>query len=227
MAIISSVDYSTALSYKGMNLSAKYNNKKHKVYLKLNCDDLTLADCIELARISKNILMISYQGIDTNITYLNLSEDNGIYIGKVIDFGNNITLEDIERLNNQVPKGVVPIINLPEDYNNLEFLWRASKKFPRIRFSGGKLFAVDGIKVGQIGVDVLEKYESKIDVSSYTLDGCSDCIEVVDINTLDISISSKADKAPREKKNNGSPTKKKAPTQTFGSLFSSLKIGEI
>ena len=229
MAIVCSVDYSTALSYKGMNLSAKYNNKKQKVFLKLNCDDFTLSDCLELARLSKNILMINYQGVDTNPTYLNLTEDTGIYIGKIIDFGNNITIEDIERIENQVPNGVVPIINLPEDYKNLEFLWKASKRFPRVRFSGGKLFAINGVKVGQIGVDILESVDSKIDVSCYTLNSCSDCIDLVDISSLEISASTKAEKAPRERKSssgNSSP-KKKAPAQTFGGLFSSFKIGEI
>lgn len=229
MAIISSVDYSTALSYKGMNLSTKYNNKKQKVYLKLNCDDLTLADCLELARLSKNIVMINYQGIDTNVTYLSLTEDSGIYIGKVIDFGNNITLEDIQRIENQVPKGVVPIINLPEDYNNLEFIWRASKKFPRVRFSGGNLFAIEGVKIGQVGVDILSKFETKLDASVYSSDGRTDCVDVVDINTLEITVSAKAEKAPRERKSSsGTGTqKKKTPTASFGSLFNSLKIGEI
>ena len=230
MAIISSVDYSTALSYKGMNLSAKYNNKKQKVYLKLNCDDFTLADCLELARLSKNILMINYQGVDSNPTYLNLTGDTGIYIGKVIDFGNNITLEDIARIDSQVPAGVVPIINLPEDYTNLEFLWKASKQFPRVRYSGGKLFAVDGIKVGQVGIDILSKIESKIDVDCFNLNSRTDCVELVDINTLEITASTKAEKSPREKKSSSSSAntpKKKAPTQTFGNLFSSFKIGEI
>lgn len=225
MAIISSVDYSTALSYKGMNLSAKYNNKKHKVYLKLDCDDYTLEDSINLARVSKNILMVNYQGLETNPAYLNLTQDNGIYIGRIIDFGNNITEDDIQRLISGVPSGVTPIINLPEDYKDLHFIWSISKKYPKVRFCGGNLFAIDGVKVGAIGVDILDKVEAKYDVEAYNLSGRLDALEDVDINTIEITATSKPDKAPKEKKSSSSGTKKKSnPSKSFGNIFSNFQM---
>lgn len=227
MAIISSVDYSTALSYKGMNLSTKYNNKKHKVYLKLDCDDYTLEDSLNLARVSKNILMVNYQGLDTSSSYLGLTKDTGIYIGRIIDFGNDITEDDVLRIVKIIPEGVTPIINLPEDYKNLHFIWKISKKFPNIRFCGGHLFAIEGIKIGAIGVDILDKVEAKYDVDAYNLNNRVNALEDVDISTIEITATSKPDKVPREKKSNSSGGSKKKPSQTFESIFSSFQIGGI
>ena len=189
MAIVCSVDYSTALGYKGVNLSTKYNNKKHKVYLKLVCDDLTLLDGVELAKASKNILMVEYRGLDTNPSYMTLTQDTGVYIGRVVDFGNNITVEDIERTINDIPSGITPIINLPDDFKDIQYLWKLSKQFPRVRFSGGYLFAIDGVKIGAIGVDILSKLDIKFDESSYLLNSTLDVLEDVDITTKSIPLN--------------------------------------
>lgn len=224
MAIISSVDYSTALSYKGMNLSTKYNNKKHKVYLRLDCDDYTLEDSINLARLSKNILMVNYQGLDTNIYYQSLIQNDGVYVGRIIDFGNDITEDDIKRIIEKVPNGVVPIINLPEDYKDLHFIWEISKKIPRVRFCGGHLFAIEGIKVGAIGIDILDKVEAKYDVDAYNLECRVDALEDVDISSLEISATSKPDRASSGRKSSGGK-KKTGQTQSFSSIFNSFQIG--
>lgn len=231
MSIICSVDYITALNYKGANLSTKYNNKKHKVYLKLICDDLTLVDAIELAKVSKNILMIDYQGLETNTTYIGLTEPCGVYIGRVIDFGNNITLEDVERIVNDTPAGVTPIINLPNDYKDLHFLWQVAQKFGKVRFCGGKLFAVDGVKIGAIGVDILDKLDIKYDFSSYYLDGTIDVLENVDISSLEIDTTTKPENASKGKSKSSSSTKSSAPKKpakksvSFGELLKNSGFG--
>lgn len=227
MAIICSVDYSTALGYKGMNLSAKYNNKKHKVYLKLNCDDYILEDGLSLARVSKNILMVNYQGIGTSQVYLGLTNDTGIYVGRVMDFGNDITEEDIERLVVNIPEGITPIIKLPEDFTNLRFIWEVSKKFPRVRFCGGKLFAIEGVKVGAIGVDILDRVEAKYDDDAYSLGGRVDALEEVDISTLEIKASAKTERTGNGTKrgSSGSTASKKKVTRDFTDLFDKFQLG--
>lgn len=208
MSIICEVDYSTALRYKGANLTTKYNNKKHNVYLKLVCDDLSLIDGIELSKSSKNILMIDYQGLDTNIAYSELTKDVGVYIGRLIDFGNNITSEDVEHIVNNTPQGVTPIINLPDDYKDMRFIWEVSKKYPTVRFCGGSLFAIDGVKLGAIGIDILDKVGAKYDVESYTINGSVDAIETVDINTLTIDTTEPKRKSKRSGSGNSKAPKK-------------------
>ena len=208
MSIICKVDYATALKYKGMNLSTKYNNKKHKVYLKLIGDDFTLTDCIALAKVSKNILMVEYQGLQSNLAYEELTENTGVYVGRVYDFGNNITEEDVEKIAEDSPKGVVPIIKLPDDYKDLYKIYHISKIYPTVRFCGGHLFAIDGVKVGAIGVDVLDKAQDKYSMDCYKLDDTEDVLENVDITSLEIDSSSKPEKA---KKSSSSSSNKSAP----------------
>ena len=208
MSIICKVDYTTALKYKGMNLSTKYNNKKHKVYLKLIGDDFTLTDCIALAKVSKNILMVEYQGLQSNSAYEELTENTGVYVGRVYDFGNNITEEDVEKIAEDSPKGVVPIIKLPDDYKDVYKIYHISKTYPTVRFCGGHLFAIDGVKVGAIGVDVLDKAQDKYSMDCYKLDDTEDVLENVDITSLEIDSSSKPEKV---KKSSSSSSNKSAP----------------
>lgn len=197
MSIICKVDYATALKYKGMNLSTKYNNKKQKVYLKLIGDDFTLTDCIALAKVSKNILMVEYQGLQSNSAYEELTENTGVYVGRVYDFGNNITEEDVEKIAEDSPKGVVPIIKLPDDYKDLYKIYQISKAHPSVRFCGGHLFAIDGVKVGAIGVDILDKLQDKYSLDCFKLDDTEDVLETVDINELEIDTTTKPERAKK------------------------------
>lgn len=221
MSIICSVDYDTALKYKGQKLSAKYEGKSNKVYLRLNSDDFTLKDCIELAKSSSNILMVNYKGLLANQTYLSLSKDVGVYVGRIIDFGNNLEEDDIERIIVDTPEGVVPVINLPNDYKDIRFLWEMSKRFPRLRFCGGQLFAIEGLKVGAIGVDILDSVGATYDPSAYAINGRIDAIEDVDINTLKIDTKSGAEKQTNTR-SSASTTKKTVKKQSvsFADLLS-------
>lgn len=208
MSIVCSVDYGTAQKYRGKNLSAKYNNKKHKVYLKLHADDSNLQDCIELAKQSRNILMVSYQGLGSWEEYGFLGGARGVYIGCPMDFGVDVSEADIVRAIEEIPEAVTPIINLPRSYTDLEFLWRVSQTCPRVRFSGGTLFAVDGLRVGEVGVDILQKADVKFGAEAYRLKSGVDALENVNISTLEIDASGKAE-APKSSKPKSTATPKK------------------
>lgn len=194
MSIICSVDMATANKYKGKALSTKYNNKKHRVYLKLHCDDSNLADAVELAKQSKNILMVSYQGTGDWSQFGFLSGLRGVYVGYPLeDFGLDVSEDDILRAIDGIPDSITPIVNLPRSFTDIEFLWRVSMKCPRLRFSGGQLFAIDGLRVGEIGVDVLERESVKFGVDSYRLHSGVDALENVQISGLEIDTSGKAE----------------------------------
>lgn len=227
MSIICSVDYGTAQKYRGKNLSAKYNNKKHKVYLKLHADDSNFQDCIELAKQSRNILMVSYQGMGSWDEYGFLSGARGVYIGCPMDFGVDVSEADITRAIEEIPDTVTPIINLPRSYTDLEFLWRVSQSHPRVRFSGGTLFAVDGLRIGEIGVDVLQKAEVKFGVDAYRLRTGVDALENVGIATLELDVTGKAESARVSKPKSTVTSKKKTDNirGRIGALFLNSDFG--
>lgn len=227
MSIICSVDLATAQKYKGKSLSTKYNNKKHKVYLKLHCDDSNLQDGIELAKQSRNILMVSYQGGGSWEEYEFLGSLRGVYVGYSMDFGVDISEGDIERAIEGVPDSVTPVINLPKSFTDIEFLWRVSHKYPRLRFSGGQLFAIDGVLVGEIGVDVLQKAEVKFGVESYRIRNGVDALENVSISLLEIDASGKAETSQRAGKPKSTSTAKKSDNirGRIGALFMNSDFG--
>ena len=224
MAIVCPVNYEVAQSYKGYNLKTTYNNKKTPVYLKLMCDNTNLKESIDLARGSKNILMVEYQGIDSG----DLEIDNSVYVGKIIDFGNDLRIEDVDRLVNSFSDNLVSVIKLPPDFTDLELLYNISLKYPQIRFCGGELFAIAGVKVGVIGVDILDSRGIKFNVDSYYLKGDDYALPVVDIETLEIDTTGKGDVKKKKAKKDGKsqsassakkPAKKK---MNFGSMMMAM-----
>lgn len=227
MSIICSVDLPTAQKYRGKNLSTKYNNKKHKVYLKLHCDDSNLQDGIELAKQSKNILMVSYQGGGSWGEYGFLSGLRGVYVGYSMDFGVDVSEADIERAVEGIPESVTPVINLPKSFTDIEFLWRVSQKYPRLRFSGGQLFAVEGVNVGEIGVDILQREDVKFGVESYRIRTGVDALENVSIAGLEIDASGKAESSPRVSRPKSTSTAKKSDNirGRIGALFMNSDFG--
>lgn len=219
MSIIVDIDYNTALMYKGKSVTTKHGNKKHKVYFRLCCDDFTLKDSIDLARVSKNVLMLNYIGSHTNDDYLSLTESSGTYIGRVYEFGNNITEEDIKGVLDETPEGVVPIIQLQSDFTDLRFVWCMSTKYERLRFTGGKLFCIDGCRIGSIGIDTLDKLGIKYNVDSYV---SSDALEIVKLEGLVLECSDKPERISKAKKTNGNRSKNSSSKPKKQALFSSF-----
>lgn len=213
MALLVEVDFETAKGYAGYGLSTKYNGKKHKVYLKVTCDESNLAEAISLCKANRNMLMLEYQGMDNYPSYTDL-QPQGIYIGRLTRLGNNLTAEDVESIVSSTPAGVVPIVSLPSDFSDMEFLWHLSKKYPTVRYSGGVLFEIDGVKIGEIGTDILEAAGIKVDESCYFIDGKSDCLDCVDISELELETTVGAEKPHKERK----PTIKK-PALNFSSIL--------
>ena len=90
MALVSRVNIVDAAPYRGCSLKTKYMNKSHAVYLKLLCGDNELEECIEFARVTPSVLMLEYQGTGSNLDYLTKENTGGLYVGVVVEYGNDI-----------------------------------------------------------------------------------------------------------------------------------------
>lgn len=219
MAIIVKVDYVTALSYKGKNVTTKHNGKKHKVLFKVSCDDTSIKESIELAKSSDNIIMLDYQGLTSSESYLSVTENTGVYIGKSYEFGNNFTKEDIIGVLDETPMGVTPIIKLQNDFSNLELLYKLCNEFPRIRFCGGHLFCLSDCRIGCCGIDVVEKTGIKYSIESYNKTGCCCALEVVDSLGLELEASTKSAKQTSQRTSQEKKPAKPKKTLKFSDLL--------
>lgn len=193
----------TAKRYKGKAVVTKVGNKKHQVYFKVYCDDVDIAECVELYKSSSNILMLEYQGTEGGLLGVDLSN---VYIAKVFDFGTNIVEEDIISLRDtQLPEGVVAVLRLPQEYCDMQFMYDMSQKYKDIRFCGGTVFCIDDCRLGCCGRDILNKRGVKYDTSQYFYEGCCCAAETF----LDTDVELEEGKVSKKSGGKGSSASKK------------------
>lgn len=210
MAVLVDIDLELLNKYYNHSVSAKWNGKKHRVYFKLICDDFTLGRGIELSRLSSNVLFIEYRGTHGDV-YKNLTRDNGVWIISTFRMGCDITDVDIVEVLGDTPLGVVPVIYLPNDFCDLEKVYRFCQKFDRVRFSGGNLFRCDGVRLGCYGMDLLWKRNVKVILEEYRTSVRPELLDHVVLSDLSLTVSeTKAKKSScKEKSNEGIKKEKK------------------
>lgn len=211
MAILVKVSYETAKLYEGKGVTAKVGNKKHQVYFKLYCDSSNITDCISLYKASDNIVMLDYLG---DIPSSDIEVPNNIYITKTYDYGMNIVEEDIVSVVNELPEFITPIIRLPLEYTDMQFIYNMSQKYKRVRFCGGTYFCLNGCNLGCCGKDILDKRNIKYDKNSYMREGCSCALDTLMEDEVTLEEGKlKTKKSPakaKQKSTTGGHSKKKA-----------------
>lgn len=221
MSVIVKTSFDNAKQYKGKCVTTKIGSKKHNVYFKVVVDDFTIEEALKEK--DSNIIMYDYQGMISNPVYLGI-EDTDLYIAKSYEFGNDISENDILEVLNEVPKGVVPIIKLPSDYKDFEFVCRMCDKYEHIRFCGGIMFCAEGCRVGCCGRDVLTKAGVKFNDNNYIKEGCACSLDIISDEGLELEVSEKkvkADKKKSKSKSSGGSKKKK---MMFGELFGGFNV---
>lgn len=222
MSVIVRTSYDNAKEYKGKGVSTKIGNKKHSVFFKVIIDDFSIEEALN--NFDSNIIMYDYQGTLSNPLYLGI-DDSNIYISRSYEFGNDITENDIIEVINEVPKGVTPIIKLPEDYKDFEFVCRMCDKYPRIRFCGGVMFCATGCRLGCCGRDILDNAGIKYQDNSYIKEGCSCALSIISDEGLDLEITEKKVKEKKKKSStSSSTTSRKTKTKMFGDLLGGFSV---
>ena len=191
MSVICEIDYLNAKKYIGKNVSTKINNKKHKVFFKVCCDNTNFIESIDFVSKDDNFICIDYRGLSDSDDYTHLSDNKGTYIIRVYELGNNITSDDVENVINETPKYVTPIIKLPEDFNDLRLIWEFSKHYPKVRFCGGDLFNCSGCRLGCCGLDLMRSLGIKEKNLNLDKVGCSCFCDVFQFEDLELIVTNK------------------------------------
>ena len=217
MSVICEIDYNDAKKYVGKNVTTKVNNKKQKVYFKLNCDNLNLKESINFVKANKNFICVNYIGQVNSETYQNLEDTQGVYIIHVKEVGNNISDVDIEQVLEDTPKGVIPIIKLPEDFSDLRKIWDFSRRYKRVRFCGGDLFNCDGCRLGCCGIELMKSLGINEDIKEFNKVGCSCFCDVYDFEDLDLTTTNMSSRSSSSRSTKNTGTKK--PKVSFSELM--------
>ena len=238
MAIICRISLLDAEQFKGYKLKAKYEGKQHDVYFKLMCEDMDLEDCVKFAKESSNVLMLEYQGTGEKYSYMTKENLGDLTISEVVDFGCDVQEADVQRVIDKFPECLNLVIKVPDSFFDMKIVESICSKFPRVRFAGGKLFAFDNVKVGEIGVDVAEKSGVKFGADAYYIDCRDDIFEEVAFGACQIEktkkvggVKSSKSTSPKKKATETAKTSKaskptKKPTKKsmhFGNLLATLR----
>lgn len=175
----------TVKQFSGSGVIVEDDGKKYTGYFKLYCDDTDLREAVDVARkSSSNVVMIEYQGIEEALNTVNPS---GVYLGVTKRFGEDISVEDVEDFALSLPDGVYGICRMPDSFCDMQFVQRISKQYPKIRFCGGTLFALEGCHLGCCGHDIIgDKVGSKGENMLY--EGCACCLPTFNEDDVVLSV---------------------------------------
>lgn len=211
MSVICGINLSLAKEYEKYSLSAKVEGKKHKVYFKLESGADELQDCINLARNRKDIVFVEFQG---NIDEVENIETNGVSVIYVKEVGNNISESDIDFTLVDFPKGMTLVLSLPDDFNNLELIYKLNKMYPSVRFYGGNLFRLDGLRLGNYDKTALENKGIKFGSYSHLTSSSKDILGYYNISNLELEFNEKSIKEVKDVLSKPKKEKAKKPTSS-------------
>lgn len=120
--------------------------------------------------------------------------------------------EDLSGVMNEVD-GVVPLLVLPDGYNDMREIWNLAEKHPKLRFIGGNLLGIPGLKIG--------RYDKGKEKMSSVFNKIYDIF--TEVRLEDIEVKSVLSKAKARSSSSKSSSKKSVPknrkTETFSKLF--------
>ena len=217
MALIVKTDVNMATQYQVGNVSTKYNGKKQKVLFRVLCDDTNLKEAVKLAKSSSNVLSVVYQGITNDFSEYDL---NGVSLVKEFNVGDNVSSSDIVDILDSVSDNITPVLLLPETFKDLQLIYNLCNQYDRIRFVGGKLFPINGVRLGYCTTAKLEKCGAGIINSNMFNPNFEYGNEVLDCAGLEFTVSTKASRSTEPRKtSSGASHKTSAPkTISFTSL---------
>ena len=129
-------------------IKTKYKGREKSHYIRFIVDEYSIQSALEKVRDNKWVVALDYEG---DISYLNNVKyeeyDKPVIVFREIE---KVTEDIIRELMKSVPFWVRVAVKTPGDFNDMRVIFNLSKKYPNIRFCGGK-FLVDGCNIGCIG----------------------------------------------------------------------------
>lgn len=206
--MIAKINLEGAKSFpRNSKLITKVGNRNKIVVFEVSVDNTDICEAVDFACGNKNIVSLVYEGTEQYFTMLSELDSKGVNIAKIERVSLDVDEAYIAELLKVLPAWATLIVDLPEDFNNMEFVYNVCSKFDRVRFSGGYLFDMSGVRLGICGKDTLESLGIKgLDDLIKTGDCCA--LEVVDANDIEISVATAKDKVSTSSGTKSSPKQK-------------------
>ena len=212
--MLAKISLDEARSYGRSRLVTKVGNKKKVVLFEVSVDNTNIKDAIDFAVGNNNVAALVYEGAEQYLQMVSELDTKGVYICKVEQVAEDVSETDIVKLLQILPDWASLVVDVPEDYKNMEFICNMCEKYPRVRFSGGYLFNFKDCKLGICGDDILEKLEVKSELGLVRTHECCG-LPVVCAEDIEISVATVKDKIST----GGEKSTQKKKTIMFSSMF--------
>ena len=213
--MVAKIGLDEAKLYGSNRLVTKVGNRNKAVLLEISVDNTNIKDAVEFACGNNSVAALVYEGTEQHMMMVSELDTKGVHICKVEQVASDVSESDILKLLNVLPKWASLVVEVPEDYKNMEFICNMCAKYPQVRFIGGYLFNFSECRLGICGDDVLDKLGVK---SSGSMIRTGDCcgLPVVCAEDIEISVATSKDKISSGSGEKSAPKKK---TVMFSSMF--------
>lgn len=212
MKFLASASCDEALTHSGrLVLPAEDGKKPHKVTLNVIAEDESV-----FQKVSGNEEFITFKGYIPKFVPTSFE-------GKVFY---ETSLEEVENNKSAFCRGLTPLVRLDTDFCDMRRLYNCSQANPSVRYIGGNLLSIPGIKIGRFDSDKKPVvcngvYDDFIEVNLSDLNNIQEIVKKVKVKIVDgeevVSKRRKGDKKPKEKKVNKR-------VSAFGSMFGSESV---
>ena len=220
-SVIAKIDLDDMKEYHNKTVTTKIKTRKYSVKFRVAVDEYNMNEAVKLAKSDSNIIMLAYDGVGYGLKNLTESLD-GVYFGWVVPVKLNVTEEDIKSYLSFAKDGVSIIFKVPDEYKDIEFMYKMMEKYPNIRFCGGKAFCFDECRFGCCGRDICQKAGIQVTNKDYWREGCCCALDVYNADELVLSVTEKVTSAKSGKKLS---SEKKSSSKAKPQMFTNLLYG--
>ena len=164
-----------------VGIRTNYNNKVKNHYMRYIVDEYCIEKAIKEAENNKWVVALDYEGDNQHLfTIENVPKIPVIITKEFIE----ITELVIDFFMSSVPNWVIVSIKTPEDFCDMRIIESLSKKYPNIRFCGGKFLRLPTCRIGCIQRNEIPAKIADSKISYYT-EGCACAMVTMDIKDVE------------------------------------------
>lgn len=164
-----------------VGIKTNYNNKVKNHYIRYIVDEYSIEKAIKEVRNNKWVVALDYEGDNQHLFTLEEKPNIPVIVTKEFT---EVTELGIDFFMSYVPDWVIVSIKTPSDFCDMRMVETLSKKYPNIRFCGGKFLRLPTCHIGCIQRDEVPAKIADSKISYYT-EGCACAMVTMNIEDVE------------------------------------------
>ena len=164
-----------------VGIKTNYNNKIKNHYIRYIVDEYSIEKAIKEVRNNKWVVALDYEGDNQHLFTLEEKPNIPVIVTKEFT---EVTELGIDFFMSYVPDWVIVSIKTPSDFCDMRMVETLSKKYPNIRFCGGKFLRLPTCHIGCIQRDEVPAKIADSKISYYT-EGCACAMVTMNIEDVE------------------------------------------